>query len=75
MIFREKKDIFYDVADRLIYWSIVSQSHKLRDVWVCFRMVQLHSDDFIMCGTLGPDDTDSFLMELSGFLRECSKLS
>jgi len=24
---------------------------------------------------LGPDDTDSFLTELSGFLRECRKLS
>jgi len=25
-------------------------------------------------GILGPDDSDSFLMELSGFLRECSEL-
>jgi len=27
-----------------------------------------------MYAALGPDDCDSFLMELSGFLRECSKL-
>jgi len=27
-----------------------------------------------MCASLGPDDCDSFLTELSGFLRECRKL-